>query len=63
VAVTATFRQINSSRAILYAGSGESFAQQARAVALETRDRIEAARNRLLNTLTPDSSPASGRGE
>jgi len=38
---------INSSRAILYAGSGESFAQQARQVALETRDRIEAARRSL----------------
>jgi orotidine-5'-phosphate decarboxylase len=37
---------INSSRAILYAGSDESFAVQARAVALETRDRIEAARQK-----------------
>jgi len=35
---------INSSRAILYAGSGETFAQQARQAAIETRDRIEAAR-------------------
>jgi len=35
---------INSSRAILYAGSGKSFAQQARQAAIETRDRIEAAR-------------------
>jgi len=38
---------INSSRAILYAGSGESFAQRARQVAIETRDRIEAARRAL----------------
>ena len=35
---------INSSRAILYAGSGESFAAQARQAAIHTRDRIEAAR-------------------
>jgi orotidine-5'-phosphate decarboxylase len=35
---------INSSRAILYAGSGEQFAQQARRAAADTRDRIEAAR-------------------
>jgi len=35
---------INSSRAILYAGAGESFAQDARAAALDTRDQIEAAR-------------------
>ena len=35
---------INSSRAILYAGSGESFAQQARQAAMETRERIEAVR-------------------
>jgi len=38
---------INSSRAILYAGSGESFAQQARQAAIDTRDRIEAARRAL----------------
>jgi len=38
---------INSSRAILYAGSGESFAQQARQAAIETRDRIEAVRRKL----------------
>ena len=38
---------INSSRAILYAGSGESFAQQARQAATETRDRIEAVRRAL----------------
>jgi orotidine-5'-phosphate decarboxylase len=44
---------INSSRAILYAGSGESFALEARAAAIDTRDRIEAARERL--TLTPAS--------
>lgn len=35
---------ISSSRAILYAGSGESFALQAREAAIQTRDRIEAAR-------------------
>ena len=38
---------INSSRAILYAGSGESFAQQARQAAIDTRDRIEAVRRAL----------------
>jgi len=38
---------INSSRAILYAGSGESFAQHARQAATETRDRIETARRAL----------------
>jgi orotidine-5'-phosphate decarboxylase len=38
---------INSSRAILYAGSGESFATQARQAAIETRDRIEAVRRAL----------------
>ena len=38
---------INSSRAILYAGSGESFASEARRAAMETRDRIEAARRGL----------------
>ncbi|HET6719088.1 MAG TPA: orotidine 5'-phosphate decarboxylase, partial [Rhodocyclaceae bacterium] len=31
---------INSSRAILYAGKGEDFAEQARRVARETRDAI-----------------------
>ena len=31
---------INSSRAILYAGSGVDFADKARAVALATRDEI-----------------------
>ena len=35
---------INSSRAILYAGSGEDFAAAARTVALATRDAINAAR-------------------
>lgn len=35
---------INSSRAILYAGSGEDFAEQARAAALKTRDQINAFR-------------------
>ncbi len=38
---------INSSRAILYAGSGESFAAQARQAAIQTRDRIEAVRRTL----------------
>jgi len=38
---------INSSRAILYAGSGASFAQDARTAALQTRDQIETARRRL----------------
>jgi orotidine-5'-phosphate decarboxylase len=36
---------INSSRAILYAGNGEDFAERARAVALATRDEIN--RHRL----------------
>ncbi|NMG43150.1 orotidine-5'-phosphate decarboxylase [Aromatoleum toluvorans] len=35
---------INSSRAILYAGSGEDYAEAARRVALETRDAINAHR-------------------
>jgi hypothetical protein len=35
---------INSSRAILYAGKGEDFAETARKVALETRDAINAQR-------------------
>jgi orotidine-5'-phosphate decarboxylase len=38
---------INSSRAILYAGSGESFAEHARRAAIEMRDRIEAVRRGL----------------
>jgi orotidine-5'-phosphate decarboxylase len=37
---------INSSRAILYAGSGEDFAQAARAAALQTRDAINRYRRR-----------------
>jgi orotidine-5'-phosphate decarboxylase len=41
---------ISSSRAILYAGSEESFALQARQVAVETRDRIEAVRAALTGT-------------
>jgi orotidine-5'-phosphate decarboxylase len=49
---------INSSRAILYAGSDESFALQARKVAVETRDRIEAARQAF--TLTPNQGQDSG---
>jgi orotidine-5'-phosphate decarboxylase len=36
---------INSSRAVLYAGSGNDYAEQARAVALATRDAIRAASN------------------
>ncbi len=36
---------INSSRAILYASQGEDFAQHARAVALSTRDQINAFRS------------------
>ena len=36
---------INSSRAILYAGKGTDFADQARQAALATRDAIRAARN------------------
>ena len=35
---------VNSSRAILYASSGEDFAQAARAAALQTRDVLEAAK-------------------
>ena len=37
---------INSSRAILYAGSGADFAQQARRVAQATRDEINLHRRR-----------------
>jgi orotidine-5'-phosphate decarboxylase len=35
---------VNSSRAILYASSGDDFADAARAVALKTRDQLEAAK-------------------
>ena len=35
---------VNSSRAILYASSGKDFAEQARAVALQTRELLDAAR-------------------
>jgi orotidine-5'-phosphate decarboxylase len=38
-----TGMMINSSRAILYAGHGEDFASEARRVAIETRDAINAA--------------------
>ena len=38
---------INSSRAILYAGNGEGFAEAARQAALATRDAINASRGRL----------------
>jgi orotidine-5'-phosphate decarboxylase len=51
---------INSSRAILYAGSGESFAQKAREAALQTRDRIEAARRRLTEATTGGSHQSRG---
>jgi orotidine-5'-phosphate decarboxylase len=34
---------VNSSRAVLYASSGADFAQAARAVALATRDQLQAA--------------------
>lgn len=37
---------VNSSRAILYAGTGEDYADQARAVALATRDAINRHRHR-----------------
>jgi orotidine-5'-phosphate decarboxylase len=36
---------VNSSRAILYASSGKDFAEQARAVALQTREVLSAARH------------------
>jgi orotidine-5'-phosphate decarboxylase len=36
---------VNSSRAILYASSGKDFAEQARDVALQTRDLLSAARH------------------
>ena len=36
---------VNSSRAILYATSGKDFADQARAVALQTREVLSAARH------------------
>jgi orotidine-5'-phosphate decarboxylase len=39
---------INSSRAILYAGGGETFALEARVAALHTRDQIESVRRRLM---------------
>jgi orotidine-5'-phosphate decarboxylase len=35
---------VNSSRAVLYASQGDDFAQAARAVALQTRDTLEAAK-------------------
>ena len=35
---------VNSSRAVLYAGDGEDFAQKARQVAVATRDALNAAR-------------------
>jgi orotidine-5'-phosphate decarboxylase len=35
---------VNSSRAILYASQGDDYAQAARAVALQTRDTLEAAK-------------------
>lgn len=42
---------INSSRGILYAGGGESFATAAREAALELRDRIESLRGSLRRTV------------
>ena len=39
---------VNSSRAVLYAGSGEDFAAKARQVALATRDALAAARHKAL---------------
>ena len=35
---------VNSSRAVLYASSGEDFAEAARKVAMQTRDTLEAAK-------------------
>jgi orotidine-5'-phosphate decarboxylase len=35
---------VNSSRAILYASSGEDYVEAARAVAMKTRDLLQAAR-------------------
>jgi orotidine-5'-phosphate decarboxylase len=35
---------VNSSRAVLYASSGEDFAKAARKVAMATRDMLEAAK-------------------
>ncbi|MFY8014659.1 MAG: orotidine 5'-phosphate decarboxylase, partial [Limnohabitans sp.] len=35
----------NSSRAVLYASSGEDFAAAARQVAMQTRDMLEAAKS------------------
>jgi orotidine-5'-phosphate decarboxylase len=37
---------VNSSRAVLYAGAGDDFAQAARGVARQTRDALNAARQR-----------------
>jgi orotidine-5'-phosphate decarboxylase len=35
---------VNSSRAVLYASSGDDFAKAARQVAMQTRDTLEAAK-------------------
>jgi orotidine-5'-phosphate decarboxylase len=45
---------VNSSRAILYAGAGEDFAAAARQAALQTRDALRAAGQRL-----PERSPGA----
>ena len=37
---------VNSSRAVLYASSGDDFEQSARQVAMQTRDMLEAAKSR-----------------
>jgi orotidine-5'-phosphate decarboxylase len=42
-AITGTI-VVNSSRAVLYASSGDDFASAARRVALETRDALNAVR-------------------
>jgi orotidine-5'-phosphate decarboxylase len=44
VGVTVAPIIVNSSRAILYASSGDDFAQAARREALKTRDLLQAAR-------------------
>ncbi len=40
---------VNSSRAVLYAASGEDFSQAARRVAVETRDLLRAARDQAIS--------------
>jgi orotidine-5'-phosphate decarboxylase len=48
---------INSSRAILYAGAGEDFAQLARKVARETNDEINRSRQIGSRTASLSHSP------